>query len=706
MALKLYLNYDKTEQLQECDLYPDEGISIKQKLISATGLLNTTIEFTKDFLIPASGRNNGLLGQYQSKDVVSPVNPNKSIPARIEIDGAKVYYGAVEILSVSWKKGRPYNYKIVFYGSASGLKVDLGSTRLKDIDWSAFEMVMTDTNIEMRWRQNINTFVPIISWVRAYRHYDTAITPANPNDIGVNGVLIDEQRVGLRLKDFVETIFNHIGAAVTFDTKISDHLTDAYIFPSDAAVRTLSQVAYDVNVKGDNLLCTNGARHVMILPTVTNDPSSSWTSSKYYTAKYTGKHTFKIDIAASTAALMDFYCVKDTGNVPMGTASLANQNGSVFLTVNLVKNDVYRFESERSLAGADITYSARLTTYKIPVTLYDETYDPSLYMPDMLASEFISKFLKAFNLDIITESPNVYEIKDIVSVFNYDEIIDLNDYINQEILTYDKIDVYGEIDLKHKEGGDIGNKDFKSAYNDNYGSYVIEPDYEFADGVLEVESIFTVFPPNYIYSYNLQSENIGPTNMIQHYQLDEGEPPKAVEAKFLLLYKNGKQTANISYLLQSGIDAVGNATFTSYDTYGAYSQVQDFVSTPQSNTLAYGLDLPPVGVTAEKNLYNVFWKELTEQLYDNAAYKIKVSFQASFGVYYKLTKSSLCFFKGFYHFISQFEYKTADHTVTLELTKIKVTPNTFIIPPTSGLGITTEDSNAITTEDSNKLTTE
>ena len=62
--LKLYINYDATEELQECDLYPDEGIVIKQKLINSTGVLNSTLEFTKDFLIPATDRNNFLLGHY------------------------------------------------------------------------------------------------------------------------------------------------------------------------------------------------------------------------------------------------------------------------------------------------------------------------------------------------------------------------------------------------------------------------------------------------------------------------------------------------------------------------------------------------------------------------------------------------------------------------------------------------------------------
>ena len=157
--LKLFINYDTSGELQECDMYPDEGITIKQRLISSTGLLNTTMEFTQDFLIPASGRNNGLLGQYQSKDVVSTVNPNKRIPARIEIDGVRVSYGSVELLSVSWKQGRPYNYKIVFYGSASGLKVDLGTTKLADIDWSAFQMTMTDTSIASTWANDENTYV-------------------------------------------------------------------------------------------------------------------------------------------------------------------------------------------------------------------------------------------------------------------------------------------------------------------------------------------------------------------------------------------------------------------------------------------------------------------------------------------------------------------------------------------------------------------
>lgn len=703
MGLKLYINYNTFQQLRECDLYPDEGIVIKESLLSTTGLKNATAEFTKEFTIPATGRNNGLLGNYQNKDVVSTVNPNQKIPARIEIDGLKVYYGNVELLSVTWKKGIPYAYSIVFYGSASGLKVDLAQTKLSDIDWSDFEITMTNANIVDTWDNNRINYVPVVSWSRAYRYYSTSSSPVNDNDITVNGVLIDELRVGLRLKDFIEAIATHIGKTITFDSGIGDYLTGAYIIPSATETRVLSKAEFDIDVEGTGLTCpkSSGSRDIIVLPTENVDPSDSWTTSQYYTPTFTGEHIFKIDVSTATASLKEFYCVKNSDNTDVGNSAFAGLDGSTFIYANLVLGTVYRFETINSVLDTDILMDVRLRTYEIPVTLYDKTYDPSLYMPEVFAADFLSDFLKTFNCFITETTSGTYLIKELDRMFDYDNILDLSRYIDQQNLVYEKIDVYKSISMKHEDGPDVGNKDFEDVNNRKYGSYEITPDYDFASEELTIESKFTVFPPNYLYSYDASSDVDGVTDMRHHYQLDDSEPPKPKLSKFIIMYRNGQVNTAYSYLLQSGVDVSGDATFSSMIYYGAYSQVQDYVSTAASNTLCFDTDVPPLGVTPTNGIYEMFWSELIEQMYDNAAYKISVSFKAAYGVYYKLTKNSLIFFRGFYHIISKFQYNTANSMISLELTKLKVKPNVYISGDSEN--IATEDLDLVITEDSDNI---
>lgn len=648
------------------DLYPDETIVLKRTLLSEDRVGASTSNFTKDFTIPATKNNSYLLGHYEEKSNENLQNPNKKIDAYMDIGGVDTIDGSIQILSITYKTGKPNNYTIVFYSNASDFKAKVGSDLLEDIDWSYFNFEWKSNTVTGTWLTNGRTYIPIMSWDRFYN-----IGKADDDDISVSstGVLVDELRVAFDLLKFVTQIFEHYGYYLSFSGNVNDYFNKCYIIPI-TNIPTLDTSGYQVEVYNDTaqaIPTVLGPSGKILMPTEVTDPDGDWdTATSYYTASFSGVHSFSFE-CEFTGVYREGYVQIDAYDVTASTSpsgvdlQLYDDIDSGTYSPTLTAGHEYYFRwvfVPTEPVGASCSY-IRMKTTSIPINPFGLTFEA--VMPEYSVIDFVSGFLSAFNLTLLNVGNKQYEIRDYESL--YSGILDLSEYADQTTITYKTNEVYKELNFKHADSDDYLNEAFNQTADREYGSYGYYPDVDFSSGKLEKESIFNVFPPAYM-------DN---NTTLRHY-FNFNEDLEKPENMFLLFYKNTTVDTTVDYYIQTGVSGSGTPTFLNSDSYSNYSMVQDSISTGVSNTLSYGAENPFVGAVAENTIFTVFFKQWILDLYDNQGYTTEVTLPAKYDIYLEIKGLAIIYLNGFYHYILEDSYDIGKEMISLKLLKVNVNP--------------------------------
>jgi len=651
------------------DMYPDEGIILKEKILNDTGINGGISTFTKDFTIPASPNNNLLLGHYDNKDVVSTINPNQAISAKINIDEEFDIKGKIELLSVTKKYGKATDYSIVFYSSVTNFRTIIGDTLLEDVSEFDTQFGFTwtdDATITDTWDNYYSTFIPIISWNRWLKWYDSG---TGDDDIATfaTGVRMTELRVGLNFIEFIEAIGTEFGITLEFDKVTESLFTRLYIIPSLVADISASYNIedYKTDVETSSVITITTTRSIINMATVNSDPHSNWASNTLYTAEFTGDYVLRFTLTNSTVEKREITVVNTAGPIDITSAVIGGAAADIYITTTLTATHTYRFEIASIVGSGTHTADMRFRTYTVPFNLIGEDYSAQSQMPNMRVIDFLSGFLRSFNLMIIETDTDVYTITDFDNLYSSD-VLDLNTYIDASNLVYKKVGVYDEIDYKHKEGKDAPNVAFKEVTGREYGQLLYRPDVDFSDGKKQVESIFNIFPPAYMDVYD-GSDKIGTTDMRHHFQLSNDTPPKPVLANFMLLYHNLEQDTEFTWYLQDGVDGSGDPTFAAQTTYPAYSAVREYESDSDTYTVSYEEENVFVGVIAEGTIFNTFSLDWISNKYNSNTYSLDVTFKASYAVYLQITDYVKIYYDGIEHLIDEYSYDTAKKEITLKL---------------------------------------
>jgi hypothetical protein len=663
MALKLFMSHSASG-LEQVDLFPDETIVFNRMVVEESILESTNFSFTKDFTIPASDRNNKLLRHFEMRSNLAMINPNNAITARLDIDGIIEIVGAVEVMNVTWKLGKPNSYSIVFYSDTSTVKTTMGETLLEDVDFTEFDFTWADDSVVNSWAGG-TTFIPVISWERFYRWYASPTGHADDIAVSATGVLLNELRVGFNFVDFIEAIGTHFGLTFNFSSELVTYFDEAFIIPSKvASASSLSEFKTDVETTG--AFGVTSSRQTITMTTENSDPRGRWTSPTY-TPEFNGTYKFEVTVisAGQTAESRTVYLVKDAGAVDVDFQTRLGDSSTFFLEGTLSTADTYHFEIIGTSASDDC--SIRMVTTQIPADLIGNDFDSSLQIPEIKAFDFLNNFLSTYKLILVKTSDNIYSIKSVKTFYSAAQILDLNPYVDNSSLTYRKIFLNKAINFQHDNFKDAGNTIFDDNTGSEYGWYIERPSVDFAGNPKTIKSIFTVFPPEYLKTYDGSDVENGLTDLRHQYQLSNEAEPKPTLAKFMIMYRNGSEPTSFDWYLQTGVDGSGDPTFTSQSTMGAYSQIQDFTSLTTSNTFAFNDEAPFIGAVAENSIYKFFYKDWFDETYKVTAYTIEIKFPVNLGVFKTIQFIPIIFFNGFYHRILDYKYDTNRKNITLNL---------------------------------------
>jgi len=595
----------------------------------------------------------------------SPHLPYEGI-ASIE-DGSDLKV-VVEIRGFTFERGVIKTYQIAFYVFATELFTKFGNDNLADVDFSALDFEMNRENVVASWEVGgTDYFCPIMAHSKPFYYIDEIPDDPIPGNIKreATGVELADCKPAYNLKKLVELIFTHFEYTVSFDTKVGNHLEEAFVLPSKSAGGLEYTVefaeTYFFGQKREDYVFT-GVNQLVTLSEIVSDPGANWTADKY-TAPESGTYNFAVGFNQKIISLIVVkYRINGGSMVTIG--SYFEKIGTANAAIDLNTGDYVEF----FYLGVVLVYHEGTTIEmkSFSGSAYNAVIQAAFQMPDMKVSEFIKGFLAAFKLTLLQTGQATYKIYDTRSIYADGTVRDWSNYVDQKVMSYQKRDSFKKLILSHAEGEDEYNKIFKSL-RDNlaYGAVKYDTELVLGQNEITLQSIFTVFPPVFLGKQTAAGELVEPpTSLLLHQNInDAGEP---VLAKFLLFYRNGADGSD-GYYLQDGIDAAG-PTFAYIDTFGYYSCTQDMVSAEDSPALHYGFENPAYGVPTQDILVYEFWRDVLEVFINNAAFQLtSIPFRVPAGEMAAFKINDTILINGIYHIPTKAVYDYTNDLIKLDM---------------------------------------
>jgi hypothetical protein len=698
---------------QHLDLFGDAGVVLNSSIKNIKELVGNTSDFTKEFTVPATTNNNSILKFYGEFDHQGGFNPHKKIDATLIIKNGKHVIGNIELRGTTHKNGEVESYILVFYGSLISIKNRLSEKKLTDLDWTSYEFVYNYANVIDTWNTPGNILIPVISHELDYLHMpfekpiDGEYRPENiaawessrdvwaPNNGG--GVLYTHTKPSYLIKPFVENIFdnfyfdedNNIKYSVTWDAAISDYLDKMYILPSVEAGGLKPKLTIDssalFHAKTNNFnynFPLDGWKRVELDSEIYDYSNSFNTGAWQYECKATGKHTFTIKFRWNTGGFgrlkLDLKLDRGGTITTPGhwqTDYMPNvfNDSETFFTyhdVNMVEGDKLWVEmnmlsntevKEVNFILTDSPYATSPATTGFTVSAAD-------MMPDLTAYDFITNFLKTYNLYMVPDGSGNIKIIDNIQYYAQGAakgVKDWTTFVDISKVNSRKLELAKSVKLTYADGKDRNNVAYEEAIGKPYGEITHYPDIDFGTEKLEIKSIFTIIPPYTMDSITNEGLFLEDTNIPLHPQMSGDSKP--INADFLLFYYNGMQPSH-GWWMQEDSGPDGIPIFKAFDKFPYVTSVKDYIPVNVSDSLTYdyttGMDTTTV---PEGTNYAHFFAPYLQRMYDKNTRQVTIDGVLPLNEYLNFELDNRILIDGIYYIVIELKYNLITNTVNMVL---------------------------------------
>lgn len=234
--VQLYING------QRADLFSDEDIVITSSIQNSKEISKIFTDFSQSFTVPASKANNKIFKHYYNADIAVGYNydARKKVDAIIELNYSHFRNGKIRLDGVQLKQGKPYAYKITFFGSTVTLTDLLGEDLLSDLEGlESYNHDYGEAEVLTGLQSSLlsgNIIYPLISHTNRF-FYDSSNDVATGNlyydaAYPTRGVNYTDLKPALKLSAIISAIQSQYG--LTFDSKFFDGTLTGFedVFPN------------------------------------------------------------------------------------------------------------------------------------------------------------------------------------------------------------------------------------------------------------------------------------------------------------------------------------------------------------------------------------------------------------------------------------------------------------------------------------------
>lgn len=479
--------------------------------------------FSKTIVLPGTSNNNTLFGHIfdarvsnsydeNSDNVSTNFNPAAAADCIIFQNRMQVFKGTIRLMEIVVDKGQ-VEYEVSVFGELGSLVGVIGSGKLEDLDFSAYNHLWTASNVTGSWENvtGAGYYYPLID-------YGTVSVAKVDYDIRT-------LRPALYVREYVNKIVTDAGFTWESDLLNTSRFKSLIVPNNQQRFQSRTSNIFEVGVTEPYYLFNNlgGNLSPQFLNFYDEINLGSFTGSNLNTRfTYTGADTivgetiievnfdFSHEDDQGTLTL-DLYkngvFIKEIGVFQDGTNITAELSG---YQLGLSTNDYIEIKGTvTNTTGNDYYVYIYTGNWKINTAAEvwtDINYGDLININDsiprnILQKDFLSSIVKLFNLYIYEDRLNSKKLylKPYVDFYDYNAsgMVDWTYKIDRSRPL--RIKPMSEINSRYynfnfKEDNDYYNELYRKTYNETYGNYIYDSAYEFANEKTEVSIIFSPTP--------------------------------------------------------------------------------------------------------------------------------------------------------------------------------------------------------------------
>jgi hypothetical protein len=476
--------------------------------------------FSKTIILPATKNNNLTLGnifEITGANNYDPTQPNKGANFNAAIgakaimfqDNIQIFKGTFRLLEIIIDDVF-IEYECSVVGELGGFVAKVAALKLEDLDFSAYDHTYDLATIVSSWTNTTSgagVYYPLID----YGNYSS-----NKKDFKYKTL-----RPALFAKEYIDKIFANAGYSYDSSLFVSARFKGLIIPNNKKTLTRKALIALDLLDDHVTIFSAGGAIVYVpfslqpilgdFVPNGTNEQftfTSAATVTGIFTLHIKGSYT-----KTSTVAL--------TFNVYRNGSSIA----TVSLGAGLTGLHAFDFTIDSAsttinngdiisvqLAGSTLsgnTFSTNMTEYELKITTKDKqtvtiNLGEQVYMNDVLPQnilqrDFVSSIVKLFNLYIFEDRDKDKHLKIMPFVDFYAGASSIDWTLKIDRSQPLRIKPMSELnaryyDFKFRADSDYFNDLYAKRYNETYGSYKYDSQYEFSKDSHNIELIFSGTP--------------------------------------------------------------------------------------------------------------------------------------------------------------------------------------------------------------------
>jgi hypothetical protein len=475
--------------------------------INDFGAKNTS--FSKTISLPGTANNNKVFGfvfdlgnSNVTNDALPNVNSNfnaaKTAQCRILIDKIQIFKGVIRLLEIVNQSGT-IEYQCNVNGDLGGFVSELGNKRLEDLDFSDYDEDWTFANITSSWDSvsGEGVFYPLIdigsvsSGGKTHFQYK-AFKPA------------------LYVKEYLEKIIAGTDYTWEFPLLETDLMKRLIIPCNQKTLQKFSNITLAANPTANTY---NNPSNIHYTATTLGNFTLSGSNQEF---TYTPATAMNADIVCSVAGqinsinagtTVDFYLYKNAALLSQQTISVPTTPipFNIDLSVNGItfnQNDILRVGVQSNVTqiqqyGGQLQVISTLPL-KVDIQLGDEI-DMNYAIPrGIFQRDFFISICKMFNLYVYDDQFDEKKLYIKPYIDFYDGTTqDWSNKVDRSKAW--SIKPMSELNsryyqFKYKPDNDFYNENYRKRFNEGYGDYIFDSEYEFANNTNSTEVIFSGTP--------------------------------------------------------------------------------------------------------------------------------------------------------------------------------------------------------------------
>jgi hypothetical protein len=631
------LNYSKL------DLIKDESIPMRYTFKDTQDITKVFSPYSLNFTFDATPNNLNSLGFFGNTDVIKSSDLRK-VRAKVYVNSILNQTGLLKLEKIVYKMGKPSVITASFATNLTNLKDKIGDDTIDMlgslvVNWNPAIVKSLLTGVQSN---NINGipikyFIPLASTNRVVQYnadgtgldnvfFNPANSPTSNKVIKAN-----ELRPAILFSTIIELIKEKYQLQIVAPLENRTEYKDAYIWCMGQNFGSKTQSKFIIT---QNATQTGSFGNRIDYFALSNSVKVKISSAGVINDKVAQSIIFQginYLTAPTTDCTMSIFRVGEEFAIKTETFSLTQENEQIgifietlFFDQNLNIEYFINLEFTNAISWNNAILSFRMDIPTIgTISLISNNNNFSLMggskidliksLPEVKVIDFLTSFLKAFNIAILDVNPDddslfFYTPQDILE--NKKEVTYITDISDVEKTTQDDFNYYI---FKHAESNFKSNVDYKIGAGQDYGQASFPEIKPPNAKEFKIETNFTIIPP----------VTIPGTNVTTVYGFEGGQPEilDTGEARYtpnfgelVLFYSHGNKPLNVSFGVQSSLQS--NALQT--QSISSYIEVLPY--TTDNKSFAWSV-LVQNNVAYRDNLFSRYYIEIIKRYIDQNVMK-------------------------------------------------------------------------------------